>query len=53
MALLFAVAASPAVARAQTNPNAPVSKGNEYSPYEKETIADVLHDRHAEIDPNP
>lgn len=31
----------------------PVSTGDELSPYEKETIEDVVHDRHAEIDPAP
>jgi hypothetical protein len=53
------VVATPLVLRAQVSPppagaaNAPVSNGNEYSTYEKETIGDVLKDRHAEIDPSP
>ena len=57
MGVALACLASPAVALAQAAAappsNAPVSIGNEYSPYEKQTIADVLHERHAEVDPHP
>jgi hypothetical protein len=63
MAVSLAVVASSALARAQSSsaptpppPKGaapPVSKGNEYSPYEKQTIDDVLKDRKAEIDPDP